>query len=66
MPFRQALSQASQSERTPCWKSFVREQLAQALQLDSAVIGSRTPLQDLGLDSLTGLELRNRSESGWG
>ncbi|MFP2958448.1 SDR family NAD(P)-dependent oxidoreductase [Myxococcus sp. 1LA] len=47
-------------------EKFVREQLGRVLRLDSARIDAEAPLQGFGLDSLMGLELRNRLASGLG
>jgi acyl carrier protein len=44
-------------------EGFLKGQVAQILRLDAARLGSHTPLRDFGLDSLMGLELRNRLEA---
>jgi myxalamid-type polyketide synthase MxaD len=41
---------------------FLRDQLAGVLKIDPAHIEAETPLGDLGIDSFTAIELRNRLE----
>ncbi len=62
----ETLRTATQQEARVALERFVREQLARVLRLDSARIDPEVPLQGFGLDSLMGLELRNRLESGLG
>ncbi|WP_257460230.1 type I polyketide synthase [Archangium lipolyticum] len=62
----ETLRTATQEEARVALEQFVREQLARVLRLDSARIDPQVPLQGFGLDSLMGLELRNRLESGLG
>jgi NADPH:quinone reductase-like Zn-dependent oxidoreductase/acyl carrier protein len=61
---RQAILAAPPERRRTLMERFVRDQLARVLRADPARIASTAPLKTLGLDSLTGLELRNRLESG--
>jgi acyl carrier protein len=54
------LAEAPPSRRAPLMTSFVREHALRALGVDPAKpIDPRTPLGDLGLDSLLAVELRN-------
>jgi NADPH:quinone reductase-like Zn-dependent oxidoreductase/acyl carrier protein len=62
----ETLRTATRQEAREALERFVREQLARVLRLDSARIDPEAPLQSFGLDSLMGLELRNRLESGLG
>ncbi|XXT16878.1 SDR family NAD(P)-dependent oxidoreductase [Sorangium sp. So ce429] len=63
---RAALDGAAPGERPALIERFVREQVARVLRLDPASIERHAPLSGLGLDSLMGLELRNRLEAGLG
>src|SRR5690606_7567752 len=47
-------------------ESFVQQQVALVLKLAPARIDTKRPLRTMGLDSLMGLELRNRLEAGTG
>ncbi|XXY47428.1 SDR family NAD(P)-dependent oxidoreductase [Sorangium sp. So ce269] len=58
----EALSAAGPLERVALLERFVREQLGQILRMDGASIDKSAPFKTLGLDSMTGLELRNRLE----
>ncbi|HTN88888.1 MAG TPA: SDR family NAD(P)-dependent oxidoreductase [Sorangium sp.] len=57
---------AAAGERPALVERFVREQVARVLRLSPASIERHAPLSSLGLDSLMGLELRNRLEAGLG
>jgi len=57
------LQQAEPSRRRELLERFVREQIARVLRLEPERIGGGTPLRSLGVDSLMGLELRNRLEA---
>ncbi|KFE58865.1 type I polyketide synthase [Hyalangium minutum] len=61
---RQAILAAAPERRRMLMERFVRDQLARVLRADPTHIPATAPLKTLGLDSLTGLELRNRLESG--
>jgi len=65
-PFRDSLSRATPAERPLLLQRFIRDQLAGVLGLDSERIDPTTPFQRLGVDSLMGLELRNRLEAALG
>jgi acyl transferase domain-containing protein/NAD(P)-dependent dehydrogenase (short-subunit alcohol dehydrogenase family)/acyl carrier protein len=60
------LTAADSSDRARILESFVRAQLAGVLRMDPEKISASTPLKSLGIDSLMGLELRNRIESALG
>jgi len=61
-----ALRKAAPTERRQLIEPFVLSQVADVLRLDAARIDPSTPLRSLGIDSIMGLELRNRLESGLG
>ncbi|HTN89657.1 MAG TPA: beta-ketoacyl reductase, partial [Sorangium sp.] len=61
---RDLLAAAAPGRRLGLLVAYLREQVGRILQLDPARIELEQPLGALGLDSLTGLELRNRLESG--
>jgi hypothetical protein len=46
--------------------AHVRAEIARVLGAEPHEVGFRRPLSDLGLDSLSGLELRNRQEASLG
>jgi NADPH:quinone reductase-like Zn-dependent oxidoreductase/SAM-dependent methyltransferase len=56
---REALASATPGRRLDILLDFVQTQAAGVLGLGSAQIGPRTPLNELGLDSLMAVELRN-------
>jgi acyl transferase domain-containing protein/acyl carrier protein len=60
---RQTLEGTPVAERLPLLAKHLGEQLAQVLRLPADKIDTETPLGSLGLDSLMGLELRNRLEA---
>ncbi|MFJ8577835.1 SDR family NAD(P)-dependent oxidoreductase [Micromonospora sp. NPDC093277] len=64
--FRAALLQAPAAERAPLAETKVRELAGRVLRLDADRVDRETPFKELGLDSLMGLELRNRLEQAFG
>jgi acyl carrier protein len=59
---RAALLAAPVPDRRPLLEAHLLEQIGQVLRLPAERLGTATPLQSLGLDSLMALELRNRLE----
>ncbi|WP_437309427.1 SDR family NAD(P)-dependent oxidoreductase [Sorangium sp. So ce388] len=57
---------AAKAERPALVEQFVRGELGKVLRVHPASIRKQAPFQDLGLDSLTGVEFRNRLERGIG
>ncbi|GAA1955233.1 type I polyketide synthase [Kitasatospora viridis] len=64
--FLAGLAGAPQAEWPPLVEAKVRELAGRVLRLDAAAIDRETPFKALGLDSLMGLELRNRLEAAFG
>jgi acyl transferase domain-containing protein/NADPH:quinone reductase-like Zn-dependent oxidoreductase/SAM-dependent methyltransferase len=61
------LAEAVPAKQRALLAAFVQEQAARVLELDSPrAVGERTPLSEMGLDSLMAVELRNRLGSGLG
>nr|AYM54557.1 hypothetical protein [Racemicystis crocea] len=60
------LREAAPAERRRLVEQFVKEQVAGVLRMDASRIQPSAPLRNLGIDSIMGLELRNRLESGLG
>ena len=52
--------------RVQLFQTFLRDQLAEVLKIDPVHIDQATPLGDLGIDSFTAIELRNRLERSLG
>jgi NADPH:quinone reductase-like Zn-dependent oxidoreductase/acyl carrier protein len=65
-PFHEIWLHASPSEQAGLLEQFLRNETAQVLRLDPTRLDAHTPFKDLGIDSLMGLELRNRLEAGLG
>ena len=59
---RDALLAASPDERRGLLESSIQREVARVLQIDPARLDVQRPLSTVGLDSLTGLELKNRLE----
>lgn len=60
---RETLLHATQEEREELVQSYVRDQVARVLGASAAKLDVDRPLNELGLDSLMGFELKNRVES---
>ena len=60
------LAAAEPSKRPALLEEWLRELLAQVLRIESRSIERDAPFKTLGLDSLVGLELRNRLEAALG
>ncbi|MEW1659018.1 beta-ketoacyl synthase N-terminal-like domain-containing protein [Streptomyces sp. NPDC093707] len=59
--FRERLAAAAEDEREGIVAALVREHVAKVLRLaDTASVDDETPLPELGFDSLTAVDLRNR------
>ncbi|MCY1057570.1 non-ribosomal peptide synthetase/type I polyketide synthase [Nannocystis sp. SCPEA4] len=61
-----SLTDAPRAEQPALAERFVREQVGQVLRLPPERIDPRRPLQDHGVDSVMGLELRNRLQAALG
>ncbi|WP_434391509.1 beta-ketoacyl synthase N-terminal-like domain-containing protein [Melittangium boletus] len=59
-------AKANASERAALIEHFIRQQLEQLLRTDLEGLEQDRPFKSLGIDSLKGLELRNRIESALG
>jgi acyl carrier protein len=60
------LRQAEEGQRRGLLEDHLRDQIAHVLRLDSSRIGAQTTFGSMGLDSLMGLEIRNRLERSLG
>ena len=61
-----SLRAAMPAERRTLIEQFIREQVASVVRLEPSLVERQTPFKNLGIDSLMGLELRNRLETGLG
>ena len=61
---RDSLRTAAPMAQRDLLEHFIREQVAEVLRMDVSRIERQTTLKSLGIDSLMGLELRNRLEVG--
>ena len=59
---REALLHAQPEEREEIVQTYMREQVARVLGASASKLDADRPLNELGLDSLMGVELRNRVE----
>lgn len=60
---RQVLQRAAPQEREEIIRTYMQEQIARVLGASAAALDSDRPLNELGLDSLMAIELKNRLES---
>ena len=60
---REALLHAKPEEREEIVQTYIREQVARVLGASASKLDADRPLNELGLDSLMGVELKNRVES---
>ena len=60
------LRSADPEERRTLLEKYLREQLGQVVRMNPEQLDSLTPFKNLGVDSLMGLEFRNRLEAGLG
>ena len=63
---RRQLAAANPEQRPALLEAYLRRQIAEVLRLDAARLDRKTPFSSLGLDSLMGLEIRNRLEGSLG
>ena len=63
---RTRLRSAADPERRLLLEAYLREQLGHVVRMNPAELDLQTPFKNLGVDSLMGLEFRNRLEAGLG
>ncbi|MBI1357399.1 MAG: SDR family NAD(P)-dependent oxidoreductase [Acidobacteria bacterium] len=61
---RKTLEAARPEERRALLLAYLQEQFGQVMRISGATLDPAVPLGNLGLDSLMGLEIRNRLEAG--
>jgi amino acid adenylation domain-containing protein len=61
--FRSQLRDCTEQARTPMLLSFLRDQVATVLKVGAENVEMNRPLAELGLDSLTSFELKNKVEA---
>jgi thioesterase domain-containing protein/acyl carrier protein len=62
-PIREVLHQAKPEERKQIAEGYIREQVARVLGTSAGKLDVEQPLNELGLDSLMAIELKNRIEA---
>jgi NAD(P)-dependent dehydrogenase (short-subunit alcohol dehydrogenase family)/acyl carrier protein len=65
-PALDALRQAAPEDRSTLLESYFRDQLAKGLQLPAAKVGVHQSILELGIDSLTSIELQNQVKADLG
>src|SRR6185503_7947468 len=60
---RRWVEQTSEAEVLPALVDLVKKEIADILRMDAAKLDATAPLQDLGLDSLMGVELMTALEA---
>jgi NADPH:quinone reductase-like Zn-dependent oxidoreductase/thioesterase domain-containing protein/acyl carrier protein len=63
---REAIQRAAPSDREDILQSYVREQVARVMAISAATLDPERPLNEMGLDSLMAVELKNRIEGDLG
>ncbi|MDC3955567.1 type I polyketide synthase [Polyangium jinanense] len=61
---RKRLQEAAAAERASLLVEYLRSELSSVLRVDASAVDPAAPMQSMGVDSLTSLELRNRIEAG--
>ncbi|WP_438004487.1 type I polyketide synthase [Sorangium sp. So ce321] len=64
--FREALIEAEPAERTRLLEGHLKEELGRVIHLGPSMVDAAATFRSLGVDSLMGLELRNRLEASLG
>ncbi len=60
------LAETAPEQRRPMLMGFIAEQLGEVLRVEASKIDPALPLSDLGVDSLSSLELKSRVEASTG